>query len=38
MSKYSKNLKKYKEKKSEVNEEEFKCLVEFLFSALDSDL
>ena len=36
MSKYSKNLKKYKEKKSEVNEEEFKCLVEFLFSTLDS--
>ena len=36
MSKYSKNLKKYKEKKSEINEEEFKCLVEFLFSTLDS--
>lgn len=36
MSSYSKNLKKYKNEMGEIKKEDFICLVEFLFSTLNS--
>lgn len=36
MTRYSKNLKKYREEKSEIKEKEFGALVKFLFSTLNS--
>lgn len=36
MTRYSKNLKRYRQKKSEINEKEFFNLVKFLFSTLNS--
>ena len=36
MSRYSKNLKKYENEKGEIKEKDFICLVDFLFSTLNS--